>query len=283
MHDCWRSGVKPGSLSGMTFSRTRQQRLAHVCNFRAVGEPDSRRFAATVMRYDVLDDYDTMFGPESFLESMAQRMPRVVWGHDWTDPIGRWVTYENKVDDEGVRLDLVGEFDDFAAVPRARQAYAQLRSGTIDQFSVGFFPEDAEIVLRDGREVIRFTRARLDEVSLVLVGAVPGTQLLAMRQPPIKVRANDLVIPKDTAAALILDLHSGKIDLADALQAIKVAQVEPPAEEPPVQPEPPVEEPPVDPPVVEEPPVEPPVVEEPPVDLFSTGEFADVEMLVDSW
>lgn len=210
----------------MTFSKTRQNRLARVGNFRALASDESpNRFIATVMRYDTVDDYQTEFAPDVFGESLRQRMPRIVWGHDWTDPIGRWLEWTNVRDESGIRLDMIGEFDDFEAVPRARQAYAQLKSGTIDQFSVGFVPDDGEMVLKDGEEVLRFTRARLDEVSLVLVGAVPGTQLLAVRNRPIIVQRAEMVISKDLAASVLLDLHAGKVDLVDALNTIKAAQV----------------------------------------------------------
>jgi HK97 family phage prohead protease len=208
-----------------TLNRTFQKRLAHVGNFRAVGDQPGM-FKATVMRYDTVDAYDTVFAPGCFNDSMRQRMPRIVWGHDWTDPIGRWLEFEDVKDELGWRLDLTGQLDNFDAVPRARQAYAQLSSGTIDQFSVGFYPEDAEMALIDGEECLRFTRARLDEVSLVLVGAVPNTALLALRgRTPIT--RGDTDIPKDVAATIILDLYAGKLDLADALQAVKQAQLVP--------------------------------------------------------
>lgn len=192
------------------------------------------KFAATVMTYRVIDDYGTDFEPKVFDASLQRRLPRVVWGHDWTDPIGRYIAYE----DTQTRLDLVGQLDMSMievntdgsivaiqpAVPRAHQAYAQLRSGTIDQFSVGFYPEDGYEFEQDGQYYFRFTRARLDEVSLVLVGAVHGTKLLGVRDArPIRVRS-EAVISKEKAAALVLDLHQGKIDLADALQAIKLEQ-----------------------------------------------------------
>ena len=219
--------------------RKPQHRIAPVAQFRALDD-NTGRFAARVIHYNVIDDYRTEFAPGVFTDSLLMRLPRIVWGHDWTDPIGRWVDYEDTPD----HLDLIGEFDDFEAVPRARQGYAQLKSGTIDQFSVGFMPEDGEEVMRDGQHIFRFTKARLDEVSLVLVGAVPNTQLLAIRsQSPIVVRdPAAAVIGKDFAASVILDLHSGKLDLADALQAIKQSQQAPAAEtetgdeEPPAEP-----------------------------------------------
>jgi HK97 family phage prohead protease len=167
------------------------------------------------MQYNTLDDYKTEFAPGVFNDSMAEFMPRITWGHDWHDPLGRWTAYEET---DLKYLDLVGEFDDFDAVPRARQAYAQLRSGTISQFSVGFMPQAYE---RDEEtDVIRFTRARLDEVALVIVGAVPGTELLAIRnRPHITIRST--VLPMEVATDILVKLSQGDLDLTDALVQVK--------------------------------------------------------------
>lgn len=198
-------------------------RAVPTVHFRALDDKQGR-FQARVMHYDVVDDYRTLFAPGLFRESLEARLPRVVWAHDWAEPLGRYIDY----DDTATHLDLIGEFDDFDDVPRARQAYAQLKSGTIDEFSVGFMPMDGEEVMIDEEYYFRFTRARLDEVSLVLAGAVPNTKLLALRQSEMSlVRSPVLTVPKDFAAQTILDLHSGKLDIADALQQIKtVAAVE---------------------------------------------------------
>lgn len=150
-----------------------EHRTLTVTDVRAP-EGDGRTFEAVVMNYGVTDDFDTVFDAGCFTASLAARMPRITWGHDWRDVIGRWVDYV----DSPEKLRLIGELDDFDAVPRARQASAQLRSGTIDQFSVGFGREEVTTD-EDGR--IHFTRARLDECALVLAGAVPGTELVSVR------------------------------------------------------------------------------------------------------
>lgn len=222
--------------------------------FRAVDDHPGR-FVARVVKYEVIDDYRTIFGAGCFTESLKRRLPRVVWSHDWSEPLGRYIDY----DDTATHLDLVGEFDNFDDVPRARQAYAQLKSGTIDEFSIGFMPEAGEEVMIDEHMYFRFTRARLDEASLVLAGAVPGTELLAVRNKIHVVRAPAPTMPKDIAAQIILDMHEGRIDIADALMAIKTATIQDESEE-----ETPPETPPVETPPAEAPPVETPPVETPP-------------------
>lgn len=215
-------------MNRSTFLSQRATRIVPSVQVRTIDNKPGR-FAARVIHYDVVDDYRTLFAPKVFEQSLQARMPRIVWGHDWTDPIGRWTDRE----DTPKYLDLIGDLDldmimeNMPAVPRAHQAYAQLQSGTIDQFSVGFMPEDGEEQLIDGVSYFRFTRARLDEVSLVLVGAVPNTELLALRSRSFAVRTPrpEATIPADQAAQILLDLHTGQIDLADALTKIKTSTV----------------------------------------------------------
>ena len=168
--------------------------LATRAEVRVVGDGSKREFIARVMNYNVVDDYGTVWLPGTFTESLAVRMPVVAWAHSWQEPIGR---YQEVVEDNDRYLDLLGRLDDFDAVPRARQAYAQFQSGTLDQFSVGFtrrtwhdlmpgvevpgVPTEQLEQWRGAGAWEVMTKADLDEASPVLVGAVPGTQLLGVR------------------------------------------------------------------------------------------------------
>jgi HK97 family phage prohead protease len=217
---------------GMSKKLQRQHRVVPA-QVRATPDGVEGRFVATVLRYNVVDDYDTVFLPGVFDGSLARRMPRIVWAHDWAEPLGRWTGRE--LSDDSV-LRLVGEMDDFDAVPQARRAWAQMQSGTIDQFSVGFMPEEAQPVIVESREVLGFTRGRLDEVSLVLVGAVPGTELLSMRAGRILVREpGTAVLDVEAAGGLLHALAGGEITLAEAL-ATAQAQAQPVADDPPTVP-----------------------------------------------
>jgi len=189
---------------------TIERRSIHVPELR-VPDDDSRSFEAVVLRYNVVDDYQTTFAPGAFTESLERRLPRIVWAHDWSEPLGRYVDYVDN--DEELRL--VGEFDDFDAVPRARQAHAQLRSRTIDQFSIGFLRKDDEPD-PDHPGVTRITQGSLDEASLVLIGSVPGTQLLSVR--------SGAVVDKQQAASILTKLGAGDIDLAEALTELKTIE-----------------------------------------------------------
>lgn len=189
----------------------RERRALHATHVR-VPDDGSRTFEAVVMHYGVEDDYGTFFDPGCFTESLKTRLPRICWSHDWSDPIGRYVDYR----DTDTDLTLVGEFDPFDAVPRAHQAWAQLRSGTIDQFSVGF----SDVTTRLVDDKVHFTKATLDEASLVLVGAVPNTKLVSVRSPKFEGKRE---VPVDTLIELAKKKAAGELTDEEADAALALA------------------------------------------------------------
>jgi HK97 family phage prohead protease len=215
----------------------RTTRSFQPLEIRATPEKGEGTFTAVVLQYNVRDDYNTEFAPGVFDESMRRSMPRIAWGHDWREVIGRWTDW--KADGQRLALDgrldlqMVDVTDDegkvvnrFPAVPLAHQAYAQLQSGTVDEFSVGFMPESWTDV-QDGDDWYRvFTKGRLDEVSIVLAGAVPGTKLLAVRSAGLRLHVREPLVSKEKVAAILVRLYSDELDLADALQELKNLPVE---------------------------------------------------------
>lgn len=211
---------------------------------REVGD-DGRNFTAMAVRYGVIDDYETRFLPGCFNDGLEKRLPKIAWGHDWSDIVGRVTSYEDTA--EG--LVIHARLSDPEAVPRARQAIAQLRDGDVDDVSVGFTPTSTQTT--DG--IFEFVKAELDEVSLVLRGAVPGAKVLALRSTQ--------VIPAEIAGQIIAQLSQGTIDLLGALQAVKDSSVMPSADEPH--------------------PTEPSIVEHDPA-LPETGEPVTIEVSVET-
>lgn len=184
--------------------RSASPRIRNVRTVEVVSTDDNlRQIWARVMQYSVLDSYETSFRPGVFAASLARKLPRVAWGHDWRDPIGKVTDFK----DDKKWLDTLITLDDFNDVPTARRAYAQIKSGTIDEFSVGFCAHRWEY--DDDADTFEFIEADLDEVSPVLAGAVPGTAVLS-------VRAQLEVIPAAQAIELLRQLSRKEISVEEA-------------------------------------------------------------------
>jgi HK97 family phage prohead protease len=173
----------------------------------------------------VVDDYGSLWEPHAFDDSLATRLPTLCWSHDWSEPLGPGVDYETS--DDGPRVSF--RFSDFDAVPQARRAHAQVTDGTIQDCSVGFSqvqrrsPTDAEEKQFPGiREVIE--QATLDEISLVLRGAVPGAKVLS-------VRTAAGVVEESLVLDLARKVTAGEITKDEALVALDLAAGGTPTEE----------------------------------------------------
>lgn len=158
-----------------------QHRRAASAEVRKKG--DGRTIEARIVTYESTpDSYGSVWAKGCFTESLNRRMPVLAWSHSWEEPIGIGTSWRDGADGPYVTFRI----SDPDAVPRARQAIAQIGEGVLTDVSVGFFdavrrdPTNDEMVRWPGvREVI--TRASLDEVSLVLRAAVAGAQLVGQR------------------------------------------------------------------------------------------------------
>lgn len=204
-------------------------------------------YTAVVLRYNVLDDYWTKFRPGVFTESLEARMPRSVWSHDWSDPIGMYDDVVSDTEEGG--LELHAKFANFEHVPSATKAASLMNDGIVDQFSVGFFRDSDE---EDKDEpVVWITKGELIEASPVLAASVPGTSLVGMRTT-----ASGLLVPLEEVERIVVSLGAGTLEITDALVAARDA-AEDPTDDTPDEVETPVETPPAETPS-ETPPAETP-------------------------
>lgn len=171
-------------------SRSAEVRVDRRVEFRGRSLPS--RFWCRTVSYEVADDYGTIWNRGVFDESA--RMPVMMYGHaGWQDlgqVLGRGVDYR----DTPTGAEHLLEFSDFEVVPLAAQAAHHLDTGTLQDVSAGFTRRRWEggpsgpgqvAPLRDADRarggVERMLAADADEVSIVVVGAVPGAKVLAMR------------------------------------------------------------------------------------------------------
>jgi HK97 family phage prohead protease len=160
---------------------------------RAVDGSNGRQFWAMPLAYEVVDDYGTIWTQGVFNSSVEERMPTLLYGHDWSDVtniLGRAIDYRDLPEGPQTLFELT----DFDAHPHTRQVAAQINEGTMVDMSVGFdrrqwagpgsdeklAASDAEMRGPTGvRAVERMYEAGWDETSLVVRGAVPGAKVLS--------------------------------------------------------------------------------------------------------
>lgn len=183
---------------------------------RAVQEDGTIEILA--VSYLVTDDYGTQFQRGTFTESLEQRLPVIAWSHSWDEPIGKALDYREA--DEG--LYLTARLDIGQGIARADQAHAQLRSGTLTDVSVGFM----RVASEDKGDYVMITKAELDEVSVVLRGAVPGARVLAVRSARSG-EVVDLTAVEEIARRVV----AGEIDQATADEMARLLSA-PPAADP---------------------------------------------------
>lgn len=158
----------------------------------------------TACVYNVVDAFNTRWMPGVFSRSLEVHSPPLCWGHNWNDPIGHLVDHS----DTSTNLRMIYQLDDFDDVPRAKQAYSQMNSGTVRDASFGFK------LVRDepdpqNRSVFNQLEARYDETSPVIRGAVPGSRITSVRS-----------VPTGEVLRLARALENGEMPLDEALAAV---------------------------------------------------------------
>jgi HK97 family phage prohead protease len=135
--------------------------------------------------WGVRDTYGTAFVKGCFAKSIKERGPKSdskykivgLWQHRMDDPIGRFKVL--KEDDYGLYFELV--LDDFDAVPSAKRAASQVKSGTINQFSIGFGYIWDKVEYDEPNDTVLILECELWEGSVVTRGS--NHETYAFRSP----------------------------------------------------------------------------------------------------
>lgn len=220
-----------------------EHRKASANEIRAVDGSNGRQFWTMPVAYEVPDDYGTIWTRGVFTESAAERMPLLLYGHDWGNVdhvLGRAIDYKDGADGARALYELT-DFDDH---PHTRQVAAQINDGTLTDMSVGFDRKEwtgptvggrrAKGPLADAdRElgaVERMLVAGWDETSLVVRGAVPGSKVLTGVR---SVRtASGLLVPVDGAVELARKVAAGEVTQEEAQKALELLATDPEAGDP---------------------------------------------------
>lgn len=139
-----------------------------------------------------VDSYGDIVEKGAFADSLKQRTPRMLWQHDWTQPIGVWKSAAET--ERGLQMTgrLVME------TQKGREAHALLKAGAVDGLSIGFMlPKGGWSEDKDG--VRRITKAELMEVSVV---TFPANQEALVSGVKSRIERGELISKRELEAAL---------------------------------------------------------------------------------
>lgn len=131
---------------------------------------------AYVSIFNNIDRAGDMIKKGAFSKSLAKKLPKVCWCHEWNNSIGKVVSA--KEDDKG----LLVEMQITNKTQKGAEAIELLKMGAMDEFSIGYQVNDCEFKsLPDGTPYTELKEIELYEVSIVLVGCNPDTELLSVK------------------------------------------------------------------------------------------------------
>lgn len=159
-------------------------------SFNAVGvdtpEDAPGQVSAVVAVFNNVDHGKDRIRPGFFEKSLARKLPKGVWGHDWASPIAKTLEARelhpgDPLLPEAIKhlggLYIRGQFN--LDTQRGREAYSDVKFGIIDEFSIGYRTKKSELDRKSGvRDLIE---GDIHEWSPVLAGMNDQTRLLSVK------------------------------------------------------------------------------------------------------
>ena len=146
-------------------------------------EEGGKRSVRVVASSAAVDSYDEIV-EQSWDLSRFLANPVILWAHQSRSmPIG----YASDVGLVSGNLEMTINFVDEKANPMAPQVYESYKQGSMRAVSVGFYPRDVRMEMRDGKEVFVLANNVLLECSCTPIGANP--EALAKQHALIRSKA----------------------------------------------------------------------------------------------
>lgn len=163
---------------------------------------------AYVSIFDNIDLVGDIIKQGAFAESIAKKLPKGVWMHNWDVPIAKTL----EVREDGKGLYIRAEFN--LETQRGKEAYSDVKFGIIDEFSIGFRVLDYEWDENDNRII---KKVRLYEWSPVLAGANPDTELINIKEEKLEKEVNfiDIDYTKERAKIYYKDGNVARLKLSN--------------------------------------------------------------------
>lgn len=173
---------------------------------------------AIVSVFNNKDSGNEIVRPGFFTKSIQRKLPKGVWAHDWKMPIAKTLEAKELLPGDPLlpdNLKLLGgtyikaQFNQ--GTQRGREAYSDVKFGTIDEFSIGYK------VTKEGRDEKTGARELLEgdwkEWSPVLVGMNDQTALLSVKSAECESKSllDDVIEEREESLCFIFDAASTAI------------------------------------------------------------------------
>lgn len=128
--------------------------------------------------FHLKDQHGDIITPNAFKKSLEHwkakgTLPKLLWQHDQTHPIGVW----HEIHEDEYGLFVKGQL--LLELQQAREAYSLLKAGVIDGMSIGFRPVKTR---RYGKDQNRYIEEiDLQEISLVTFAANQQAKVTAVK------------------------------------------------------------------------------------------------------
>jgi hypothetical protein len=150
------------------------------------GDDETGVIEAIVSVFNNVDHGKEIVRPGFFEKSIARKLPKGVWAHDWKQPIAKTIEAKElragdpQLPDHLRELGgtyIKGQFN--LKTQRGREAYEDIKFGIIDEFSIGY------AVIKDSKDEATGARELIEgdwkEWSPVLVGMNDQTALMSIK------------------------------------------------------------------------------------------------------
>lgn len=153
-------------------------------------------FSGYASVFGVVDSYGEVVEKGAFLDSLALKMPKLLWQHTWKQPIGYYLeAYE---DNYGLFVKGQLLIDD---ITTAKEAFALLKTNSIDGLSIGYNIIEEELA-ENGIKILR--KLDLLEVSIVTFPANQEATILSVKSENEAEKAKSSL---DRLAQLVSDFN----------------------------------------------------------------------------
>jgi HK97 family phage prohead protease len=148
---------------------------------------EAGEFTGVASVFGEVDAFGDQVVPGAFRKSLAEhkakgRMPLLLWMHDITAPLGRWLDVRETAQGLAVKGKLILD------TRLGREAYALLKARALDGLSIGFRVMKS-VRTKTGRLL---QEVQLEEISLVALPALASARVTSVKSTPRRETAHPL-------------------------------------------------------------------------------------------